>query len=284
MKNWLSITALCLILAACGPKLIYPNLSWLIPVYLDDYISLDDGQSERLKSSLSRQLKWHCRVQLPLYVDLLEDMKRDFERSSRPIPPARLMAYVSRLEEFWMELRVQLGPDIADILASATDRQIQELYDTLDKKNRKREKKYLGIPEDAARRLREKRMVKRLKYWLPELTREQEQAVAEWSAGLDPIAEEWLDDRKRVQNEFRRLLDQRTTNDRFQSDFTDLLLTFDRTRSPDYQARFDANTARTLAFLSRLNQMLTPDQRAHLLDRIEKLSRAFKHLACEQNG
>lgn len=282
MKNGFLLTALCLLLAGCSTKLVYSNLDWLIPMYVDDYVTLDDDQDDILKTRLPPQLKWHCRVQLPRYVDLLEDVRRDFESPARPLTSDRLREYISRVEEFWLELRIQLGPDVADILASATDGQIDELYDAIDKQHRKRERKYRGIPEDDALRLREKRMTKRLEYWLSELTGEQQQAVAEWSRRIDPIAEDWLDDRKRVQADFRRLLEQRNTSDRFKPDFANLLLTFDRTRAPEYQAKLEANASRTLALIVRLNRMLTPEQRAHLLDRIETLSRSLEQLACDQ--
>lgn len=284
MKKWLFIAVVCLVPAACGPGLIYPNLDWLIPMVVDDYISLDNRQADLFKARLSRQLKWHCRVQLPVYADLLEEMQQDFGDSSRPVTPDRLAEYLSRMKECWLELRAQLGPDIATILAATTDEQLRELYANLDKKNRKLERKYLEAPEEDVVRRRKKRMIKRLKYWLPDLTTAQEAAVDEWSAGLDPIEKDWLDNRKRVQAEFRRLLDQRDKRDRFTSDFTDLLMTFDQTRTPDYQAKLDANTARTLAFLARLNQMLTPDQRTHLLGRIETLARSFEQQSCNENG
>ena len=284
MKKWLLLAVLCLVPAACGPGLIYPNLDWLIPMVVDDYISLDDRQADLFKARLSRQLEWHCRVQLPVYADLLEEMQQDFGNPSRPVTPDRLAEHLSRIRECWLELRTQLGPDVAEILASATDDQLRELYGKLDQKNRKLERKYLDVPEEDVVRRRKKRMIKRLKYWLPNLTTAQEAAVGDWSAGLDPIEEDWLDNRKRVQAEFRHLLDQRNKSDRFKSDFTDLLVTFDQTRTPEYQAKFDANTARTLVFLARLNQMLTPDQRANLLGRIETLSRSFEQQSCKKNG
>lgn len=280
MKKWLPLTALCLLLAACGPGLVYPNLDWIIPKYVDDYISLDDRQAERLKDCLSRQLDWHCRVQLPVYADLLQEMARDFSDPSLPVTPERLAEHLARIEACWLELRIQLAPDIADILASASDAQLEDLYDKLERKNRKLKRKYLEAPREEVLRRWKKRMAKRLAYWLPELTPAQEAALDEWSRSLIPMAAERIDDRKRVEAAFRNLLDRRRDRDRFRSDFIDLLATYERTRTPEYQAKRDANTAHTLAFLARLNRLLTPDQRARLLNRLGSLSRSFERLAC----
>lgn len=280
MKKWLPLTLLCLLLAACGPGLVYPNLDWIIPKYVDDYISLDDRQADRLKACLSRQLDWHCRVQLPVYADLLQDVARDFSDPSHPVTPERLAEHLARIEACWLELRIQLAPDIAELLASATDAQLGELYDKLERKNRKLKRKYLEAPKDEVRRRWKKRMTKRLDYWLPDLTPAQEKALDEWSRSLIPLAADRIDDRKRVQAAFRNLLDRRRDRDRFRSGFTDLLTTYDRTRTPEYQAKRDANTAHTLAFLARLDRLLTADQRDHLLDRLGSLSRSFERLAC----
>ena len=279
MKKWIILTVACLIPAACGPGLIYPNLDRLIPMAVGDYISLDDRQDDLLNTRLADQLDWHRRVQLPVYADLLQEMARDFSGTGQPVTPDRLAAYLSRMKACWLELRIRLGPDIADVLSSATDAQLDELFGVLDRKNRKLQRKYLDAPAEEVLRRREKRMLKYLAYWIGDPTPAQEAAAAEWAGSLEPGAEAWLKDRRRVQEAFRDLLAHRHENPRFASDFTDLLISYDRTRAPEYQARIDADTARPLAFLARLDRMLTPDQRARLLDRIASFSRTFERLA-----
>ncbi|HEY6611743.1 MAG TPA: DUF6279 family lipoprotein, partial [Pseudomonas sp.] len=59
-----------LVLAACSRmELVYRNLDWLIPWKLDDYLSLDAGQSVWLDARLDDHLRWHCRSELPRYLD-----------------------------------------------------------------------------------------------------------------------------------------------------------------------------------------------------------------------
>ena len=99
MKKWLLLAVVCLVPTACGPGLIYPNLDWLIPMVVDDYISLDNRQADLFKARLSRQLEWHCRVQLPVYADLFEEMQQDFGDPSRPVTPDRLAEYLSRIKK-----------------------------------------------------------------------------------------------------------------------------------------------------------------------------------------
>ncbi|MGD8270147.1 MAG: hypothetical protein PVH69_08235, partial [Desulfobacterales bacterium] len=47
MKKIPVLVILLVLLSACGPRLYYPSLDWLIPWYVNDYISLGPGQSSR---------------------------------------------------------------------------------------------------------------------------------------------------------------------------------------------------------------------------------------------
>jgi hypothetical protein len=52
-------------------------------------------------------------------------------------------------------------------------------------------------------------------------------------------------------------------------------------RSSAYQRKIDINTGITLNLLVQLDQMLTEDQRSHLLGRIESLAADFDTLSCD---
>jgi len=51
-------------------------------------------------------------------------------------------------------------------------------------------------------------------------------------------------------------------------------------RHPAYQKKMEDNTRRTLDLLVRLERMLTPSQRDHLLDRLTSYSETFAELSC----
>ena len=83
MKKILALVIAFILLSACGPKLYYPSLDWLIPWYVDDYISLEPDQSSRFRTQLARQLDWHCRTQLPEYAEFLRDLRREVDHGDR---------------------------------------------------------------------------------------------------------------------------------------------------------------------------------------------------------
>ena len=281
MKKIAAIILIALALTGCGPRLVYHHLDWLIPWYVSDYITLDSDQKNLLEERLAMLLDWHCRTQLPVYAVTLRELGRDLANGADPVGEATLQAYNRKIILLWKELLAQIGPDITAILATASDVQIKELFDNLAKQNQKFRKKFVDPPPGEADRRRQDRMIKRLKYWLSDLNPDQIQAVAEWSLQLTPIAEQWIQNREVIQAKARSLLDRRFDNPEFRSNLQALIIHPEKMRSVDYQRKIDINTRITITLIVRLEQMLTKDQRSHLLTRIESLAADFDTLSCD---
>ena len=281
MKKRAVILLFAIVLAGCGPRLVYPHLDWLIPWYVSDYISLDSDQKNMLEKRLLKLLDWHCRTQLPAYATTLRALGRDLANSSEPVDAATLKTYNTRLMALWKALLQKIGPDITAILATATDAQIDELFHNLDKQNQKFKKEYVDLPYDELIQNRAERMVKRTKYWISKLNPEQKQAVSDWSLQLTPIAVDWIQNRERIQSEARRLLGQRRDNPEFRTAIQKLILHPENVRSAEYQRKIDINTTATIKLLAQLIQLLTEKQRSYLLDRIESLAADFDTLSCD---
>jgi hypothetical protein len=281
MKKLATVIIIALSLTACGTRLVYHHLDWLIPWYVGDYISLDSDQKSMLEKRLSKLLDWHCRTQLPAYAVTLRALGRDLAHSADPVDAATLQAYYTRILALWKELLQQIGPDITAILATASDDQIRELFDNLARQNQKFRKKYVDSAPDELTQNRQKRMIKRLKYWISDLNSGQRQALSVWSMQLTPIAEQWVQNREVIQAEARRLLDSRDDNPEFRLDMQGLIMHPENMRSAAYQRKIDINTGITLQLLLQLDQMLTEDQRSHLLGRVESLAADFDTLSCD---
>ena len=281
MKKSLIVSFLLLILTGCGPRLIYPHLDWLIPWYISDYISLDRDQKNLLQKRLLKQLDWHCRTQLPAYAETLRAIGQDFANPNQPIDYPKIQFYFTELMVLWKELIKQIGPDIADILITASDAQINELFENLAEQNLKFRKEYVEIESQKLNENRQKRMIKNLKYWISNLTAEQKETVSAWSTQLVPIAEDWLQHREMIQSEARRLLTERTSSSEFRAKLLDLIVNPELRRSPGYQLKIDANIDLTIKFIIGLDRQLTVKQRSYFLKRIESLAADFDKLSCD---
>jgi hypothetical protein len=181
----------------------------------------------------------------------------------------------------WKELIREIAPDVTAILATATDEQIDELFENLERQNQKFKEKYIDLPPEELIQNRQKRTVKHIKYWISRLNPDQTRAVAEWNSRLAPIAVEWLQNRVAVQAEARSLLMRRNDDSEFQAAMQDLIINPEKRRSIEYQRRIDINTDVSIKFVVKLVHLLTEDQRSHLQDRIESLAADLDALSCD---
>ena len=281
LRSFLLLLVSVLIITGCGPRWYYHHLDWMIPWYIDDYLTLDSRQSSNLGKRLASQLDWHCRTQLPEYAAFLRSVARDFEDPDRDVPRERLAHHLSTLRGYWKDLMATIGPDAADILVTASDTQIDELFDNLEKDNQELEQKFVDPPEDELLEKRVERMVERLGRWVDDLNDPQRAAVNQWALELGFTSDQWIAQRRHTQLAFRELLNRRATDPDFKAQFIDLLISPETLRTEVYQARLNRNIDSTLNLLERVGKTMDPNQRAHFLARLESLAQDFDVLACE---
>ena len=261
--------------------MIYPHLNWLIPFYVDDYISLNREQSSLLEKRLLRVLDWHCRTQLPVYAQLLRELAKDLQDPQQPVSYEKLQFYSDQFITQWRELLKQIGPEMADILATASDQQLAELFQNIENRNNEFKSEYVDISLKELEEKRRKRMAKDLKQWISYLTPEQKQAVSDWSDQIKPLAADGLRNRQLVLAEFKNLLVNRRHDPDFKEAFVTLLVNVDQMRPSDYQQKIDYNTEVTFKLIIKIDRSLNPTQRAYLLKRIGSLADDFEKLSCD---
>ena len=281
MKNKLLIVAVVIVVVGCSTRFIYFHLDWLIPWYISDYISLDRGQKNMLEKRLLAQLEWHCRTQLPVYVQALRALGNDVADPANPIDVERLRFHYALFMELWNALLREIAPDVTDLLLTASDEQIDEVFANLASRNQEFREKYVDLPANELDKNRRERMLKRLDYWISDPTALQIQAVAEWNATLMPIAAQWLQNRERTQAHARTLLEKRNDSLEFRKEMFDLIVYSERLRPEAYQQKIDFNTDVTLKLMVQLDRLLTDEQRQHFIKRIESLASDLDSISCD---
>jgi len=280
MRLFLLGIAILISITACGPRWYYPHLDWLLPWYVDDYISLDADQRGELDRRLAHQLEWHCRTQLPIYAAFLREIKTDFETADTPLTRDHFHRYYTMLGTYWQSLVHRIGPDVADILMTADEQQLEAFFVNIEARNRELESTYVDPPAETIYADRYERMRERLEEWVGDLSIAQQAAIQAWSQRLGTTGDQWLADRRNLQLVFRRILAHRQDSTRYRQDFMILLTQPDAHRTEAAIARRDRRTRLTLELLTDIGNTLTPSQRAHLLAHLEGLSRDFDALAC----
>jgi len=281
MKKKVLIVLIAFLLIGCGPRFVYYQLDWLIPLILRDYISLNAEQKRLLKDRVVRRIDWHCRTQLGSYSTTLRTLSRDISNLDHPMEYQRMSEYYTKFYGYWTELIRQVSPDLAELLKTATDDQIEELFNNLNERGEEMRAEYVDLPEGELIKQREDRMIKAIRKWLSDPTPEQKQAVAMWSQQLKSLGSEWMQYRDRIEEEVRYLLRKRRDLPDFEQRFTDVLVHPERMRSESYQIKNDYNTDLTIKLALKINHLMTPEQRKRLTKRIDSLAEDFEKIKCE---
>ena len=281
MRAFLLSVTLFVAASACGPRWYYPHLDWLLPWYVADYITLAPGQKTDFERRLLYTLDWHCRSELPAYADFLREVQQNVDQAGTRLSKQQIREYYSTIRFHYFNLINKIGPEIAPVLASASDAQIEELFENLEARNRELASRYVDPPASEILERRYARMIDRLAPWIGDLNAEQKNLVREWSQDLGPDNGPWIANRRRVQQALQDLLRLRHQDPDFASRFTALIASSTSVQSAAYRRRSALRTTLTIDFLAQLAGTLTARQRDHLKAYLGTLADDFDRLACE---
>ncbi len=263
----------------CSIRFMYRQLDWLVPWYVYDYVSLESTQRSLLEQRLLRQLEWHCTTQLPAYSEWLREIAvNPVDVLSRPA----LDKHYQQLIQYWRILVGKLSPDIATLLATASDAQIDELMASLEKRNRKSHDRIVSAePEEGVqRRIRE--MVKQLRRWIGPLSTLQVRRVEQWGRDIGPIGLQWVESRRNWQKTLGEALAYRGDMGIFEPKIRELMVAPEKLWNTEFAKAVAQNEEITLQLISELVPMLDERQREHLKARLTGWAGDFEELACSE--
>ena len=190
-----ALVGVCMLvcLGACSSTtLVYNRLDFILPWYLERYVDLDREQGRQLDEQLEPLLAWHRREELPQYLELLDTMIADLDDD---LDLALIGQRTDELEIAWYRVRDRGLDELLELGNALRDDQIDEFIESLNKKQRKYERKYLSrddeeFREDAYDNLREF-----FEDYLGRLNAEQRQRVKDAVANLQRSDDRWLSER-----------------------------------------------------------------------------------------
>lgn len=266
-----------LVVAACSRvELVYRSLDWLIPWKLDNYLSLDAGQSDWLDARLDEHLRWHCRNELPRYLDWLERHRGLLTAN----PDAgQLEAPVAEARALLQPTLSRVAPDAARLLAGLSAAQVSELDQRLAAERAKLNEQQLGGDLEQRLQRRATRAQRRLEDWLGPLHAQQRAYLRLWAARHEANVQPWLANRARWQ---AQLLDdlRQPHKESLSARLEPLLANPERYWSEDYQRAVVRAQLLLAELFSELWASTTPAQRAHLQARLDDLREDLEGLVC----
>jgi hypothetical protein len=270
---------LALLLSACSRiQLAYNNLDWLLPHYLGSYMPLSDDQDGLLEARVENFLHWHCSTQVSGYAQLLREADNRFRSGS--LTRTELESFNNRIQQAWTGILQQGGPAIAEILLTADDTQVRELFEGFDKRNKEWLEDFEDTSDEELREDYRERMGKELQRWFGKLNSGQEQVLVSWSRQFQPLGLEGLAVRQRWQSRLREIMDRRENPEAFQRDIAELMSNPGALRTPAYQQRINHNREATIDMLYSVIRQLSDVQKHHLQQQVNTVAGDFDKLTC----
>lgn len=273
----LGLLLVLLALAACSRlELAYRNLDWLIEWKLDDYLSLDQAQSDWLDARLDAHLAWHCRHELPRYLDWL-DQQRPLLAGS---PAAeQLEGPLAETRALLQPSLARVAPDAARLLAGLDRAQVDELEVNLAAERRRLHERYLGGSREERLEARMERAEARLEAWLGPLHPQQRAYLRFWATRQEANVRPWLDFRERWQARLLAELRQSPQAERA-ARLEPLLREPERYWGADYRLAVEYTQQILAELLSELWASATQEQRSHFAGRLDALRATLGGLPC----
>ena len=277
-KTILILLACAVMLSSCSRmNMAYRNLDLLIPWSLNDYLDMNRDQQTRFRAQLQEHISWHCRTQLPGYLELIERLQTQVRQGS--LDEAALRAHYQIAQEAIQAIALEITPTTVQLLRDLDDRQVRELDEQFEKDRQKREKKYLEPPVDQQIRERAERMQERVEDWLGNVSAAQRQRIVEWAQALGEQNRLWLENRAQWQ---RSLVD--AVRNRHQADFDERIARLLQDRevywTAPYRAAFPAIEQATIDLIVDLYAMADASQRRRIDERLQDMRRDLGSLEC----
>ena len=268
MKKRISLFLFILISVGCSSKFAYDNLDWVSYWYLDDFIDLNDSQSEVVKAELSKVLEWHRVSELPQYSTTLPEIKVLIEADQ--IVRVDWHGLMDDIRSGWERLRAKVIESSVMQIPTLSHRQLEQLFLNLEVRNKEQKEEVSVVIEERARDRYEK-LVDTLERFMGDLT-EQQALLADLYIGASfDTRLMYLSANAEMQRDIRQALDSYLDNpSTYQLVLIDKKLNSpDQYRSDQLKAYSLENRVLTVGLLRDLANTLTTEQKLHLLVKLE---------------
>lgn len=267
-----------LMLSGCGVRFVYNQLDWLIPWYLEDYVELEREQESLFEARLQSYLAWHRTDQLPRYSAFLHQVADNAEQGLTEQDIARIE---DQTEQFAQALMDRMLNDLIDLLATANDAQIEQLFEQLQKDNAEYRREYIEVSAEKQREQRYKEVIKYAERWTGRLADNQIKQIADRVKKFELMGPEIEVARLAWQDEFKRVLALRADRAAYEAAFKKLISEPDFGRSEELKRKLAYNSDLAVKLYLELDKTLTSKQRSHMVKKLRSYADDFQLLSAQ---
>jgi hypothetical protein len=243
----------------------------------NDYFDMEPDQRQEFSRRFDRLHDWHRYEQLPDYVTFLTATRT---RLQDGIKREDVLWVIEGLKQRYRAVVRRGADDAAAMLLTVTPAQIEILKRQWDQDNHRFARDYrINESVQEQREARLKRALKRITDWTGSLGSEQEAKITAIVKEWPPIHRLRYEDRLRRQREFLQLLSQRGDARQFTDRFRHWLSHWEEGRDPEYARLFGDWEQKQADLYITVSRMLTPQQSAAVLRRVQSYIDDFTRLA-----
>jgi hypothetical protein len=277
-KKYLAVGIVVLLLSGCIVRFVYNQLDWIIPWYVNSVIDLNDDQETFLEKKLKVQLRWHRVTQLPEYSKSLKEVGSLIQNG---LTVEDMDRFHDTMRSYWHSLVRRIGPDIAEILSTSSDEQLNEMLAKFEERHEKFKEEYIDLPEEERRQKKVERMTRFLKFCMGSVNEKQEKIVDQWSRDLKNISSARLRYILKTHNQFKEMLKRRNEKAWFKKELVNLLY-FERDTWPkDFREMAEYNRELTKRVFLQIYHCMSADQREEFIETALSLAEDFDQLSKE---
>ncbi len=259
-KTLLTLLVLLTIsLSACSFRMMYGYLDWILPWYLDDYVTLTDQQEKLFDRATFKFLGWHRSVELPRYADFFNSLK---DAQVEPMSRQQVLLFFDELTEMWLALLSESMPDLILLAQDLSDNQVKQISTALQSDHRNLEEKYGDRDDQEQRRYYREKMVENLEDWIGSISDKQKYLTNKWSLSRINTTQEWLAYRNSWREKFIGLLNERK-NPAFSVKMQQFLLQPQQFYTESYRHAVQKNSHGFAQLIADISSTFTPEQRAY---------------------
>ncbi|MBD1388466.1 hypothetical protein IC617_03410 [Neiella sp. HB171785] len=277
LQLWLKpLLALSLImtLVGCSFKTTYRFMDWIVPWYVDDYVTLNDMQERLLDDELAELLAWHQSQELTRYADDLALFRQQVV--SQQWDAEQWLAQLERMRGHQQRLLAEAIPRLAKLIRSLSDEQIEEVFANLTEQVAESREKSSQRSDEEWQQHWYDNNESSLEKWLDQLTDEQQQMLLQWSKQrpydrqlITQQGDFWM-------TRLRQLFEARAEPS-LEADLTSLLLAKDTVAGFD---RYVEQVRWSYASLyAQMQASMTAEQKSHIDKALAKWQNDFSDLA-----
>ncbi len=271
-----AVLMLCCVLGACTPGFFYNRVDLLVSWYVEGLVSLNEEQAEQLRTSVRATLSWHRETQVPKYIDLLQDIRRD---AQAPVTAEMLESRYEEIAALMDPTVERIVPEAAALLRTLSDEQLVELAANLEEDDQDLRKEYSGATPEIRKARRSRNAVRILQRFVGRLTDNQRALVEAHMALLHDNSEAWIERRREWQRQLLALVRDRLPQRQLAAALRDMTLHPDRLDPPEYRRSVEDNRRIVMAMLAEIINGLDARQRGRLTRKLDGYADDLREIA-----